>query len=299
MYLKIEDENENYRDIQPTFSRKKRLKIGTFKAELNGFKLGERFLKIIFDNALKQKVDEIYVTIFNKRQEHERLIDLMMVWGFKYWGLKTSSSGEEQVYVRDFSKTFDPINPRLTFPFFSLSTEKFIVPIYPEYHTSLFPDSILKTESPTNFTENEPHRNAIAKVYVCRSINRNLKSGDLVVFYRTGGYYQSVVTTIGIVESVITEIKDEQEFISLCRKRSVFSNNELIEHWNFNPRSRPFIVNFLYSYSFPRRINMQELIQLGIIADINSAPRGFEKISKEDFEKILKNTNTDSHIFLS
>jgi len=33
---------------------------------LNGFRLGERFLKIIFDNALKQKVEEIYVTIFEK-----------------------------------------------------------------------------------------------------------------------------------------------------------------------------------------------------------------------------------------
>jgi len=29
---------------------------------MNGFKLGERFLKIVFDNALQQKVDEIYVT---------------------------------------------------------------------------------------------------------------------------------------------------------------------------------------------------------------------------------------------
>lgn len=53
LYLKVEDENESYMDITPMFSPKKRLKIGTFKVISNGFRLGERFIKIIFDNALK------------------------------------------------------------------------------------------------------------------------------------------------------------------------------------------------------------------------------------------------------
>jgi len=75
LYLKVEDRNENYSDIEPVFTPKKRLKIGTFKVALNGFRLGERFLKIIFDNALKQKVEEIYVTIFEKRDEQKRLIN--------------------------------------------------------------------------------------------------------------------------------------------------------------------------------------------------------------------------------
>jgi predicted nucleic acid-binding protein len=75
LYLKVEGVNENYSDIEPVFKPKKRLKIGTFKVALNGFRLGERFLKIIFDNALKQKVEEIYVTIFEKRDEQKRLIN--------------------------------------------------------------------------------------------------------------------------------------------------------------------------------------------------------------------------------
>src|SRR5690606_32929802 len=69
LYLKIEEKNENYKDIQPIFQSKKRLKIGTFKVVSNGVRLGERFLKIIFDNALLNKVDEIYVSIFDKRDE--------------------------------------------------------------------------------------------------------------------------------------------------------------------------------------------------------------------------------------
>ena len=62
LYLKREGFDENYSDISPTFNRAQRLKIGTFKVLSNGFKLGERFLKIVFDNALLYRVDEIYVT---------------------------------------------------------------------------------------------------------------------------------------------------------------------------------------------------------------------------------------------
>ena len=46
----------------------RRLKVGTFKVESTGFRLGERFIKIIFDNALHRNVDEIYVTLFTDRE---------------------------------------------------------------------------------------------------------------------------------------------------------------------------------------------------------------------------------------
>lgn len=300
LYLKVEDENENYSDITPRFTHKKRLKIGTFKVVSNGVRLGERFLKIIFDHALINKVDEIYVTIFNRRPEQERLIDLLENWGFVKYGNK----GEEHVYVRDFSSSYNNENPKLTFPFFSKNANVFLNPIYPEYHTNLLPDSILKTESPDNFLESQPHRNAIRKVYVSRSWEKGLKSGDLIVFYRTkepekNAYYNSVISTIGIVEEVIFDIKDETDFILKCRKRSVFTDRELSDQWNYSQRSKPFIINFLCAYSFPKRINLAQLISFGIIKDIDSAPRGFQKITKPQFEKILMETGTDESIIVN
>jgi hypothetical protein len=78
-----------------------------------------------------------------------------------------------------------------------------------------------------DFVENEPHRNAISKVYISRSIERNLDSGDVIIFYRTGdypAYYKSVVTTISAVDSVIDNIPTEEDFIRLCRKRSAFTD---------------------------------------------------------------------------
>ena len=83
LYLKTEDENENYSHFVPPFKPAIRLKVGTFKISTSGLRLGERFLKIIFDNALKRNVDEVYVTLFeNKREEVIRLKTIMEKWGF-------------------------------------------------------------------------------------------------------------------------------------------------------------------------------------------------------------------------
>jgi hypothetical protein len=80
----------SYSDIEPRFVPKRRLKIGTFKVIANGFKLGERFLKIVFDNAMKRNVEEIYVTIFDRTEDQQRLINLMKEWGFIHHGVKHS-----------------------------------------------------------------------------------------------------------------------------------------------------------------------------------------------------------------
>jgi hypothetical protein len=183
LYLKLETESEDYSDISPVFSRKRRLKVGTFKVTLNGFKLGERFLKIIFDNAVRAKVDEIYVTIFDKRIEQQRLINLLEDYGFYKYGFKDGPSGKELVYVRDFSRRADIITPKLTYPFISGSSNVFLVPIYPDYHTELFPDSILRTESPDSFEENEPQRNAIVRFICLDHGKRDLVSGDIILFF--------------------------------------------------------------------------------------------------------------------
>ena len=300
LYLKAEGKNEDYTDIDPPLPSKRRLKIGSFKVTLNGFRLGERFLKIVFDNVLRLKVDEAYVTIFDKRIEQQRLINLLEEYGFYRHGLKKGAGGNELVYVRSCERLANRLTPKLTYPFFSTAGRVFIVPIYPEYHTELFPDSILRTESPMDFIENEPHRNAISKVYISRSIERDLHSGDVIVFYRTAdrwpAYHYSVVTTIGVVENVIDNIPTEADFIRLCRKRSVFTDNQLAKHRNFKKRCLPFMVNLLYVYSFPKRINLQRLIEIGVIPSVNDAPRGFRQISVKNLRDILMECQADESI---
>jgi predicted nucleic acid-binding protein len=288
LYLKVEEKDENYTDIIPAFAPKKRLKIGTFKVINNGFRLGERFMKIIFDNALKNRAEEIYVTIFDRRDEQKRLIDLLEQWGFTLWGKKN----DELVYTRDFTKKTDENNLTQCYPFISRSKDCYIVPIYPDYHTELLPDSILNTESPEEFIEDFPHRNCINKVYISRAMEPHPKKGDILVFYRTGGYYKSVVSTIGIAQEIRYQFKDEEDFVLYCRKSSVFPENQLREMWRYSP-NKPFVVKFIYVYSFPHRVNMKELIDLQVLSGVNDAPRGFKQITKNQFNNILKATKSD------
>ena len=305
LYIKVENREENYSDITPPFAPKKRLKIGTFKVVSTGYKLGERFLKIIFDNAISNQVDEIYVTIFDKREEQQRLVLLLQDWGFQYWGTKETSNGTENVYVRDFAKRVLE-NPRESFPYLNRNARVFLNPIWQKYHTDLFPDSYLNNESPHNYVENEPHRNALKKVYISRSHFSDLISGDVILFYRTGGYHESVISTIGVVENVIKDIKNENDFIRLCRKRSVFDDKELKKWWNYNPYNlpdhkirRPFIVNFLYIDSFPKpKVNMKRLIEIGVIPSVNDAPRGFVQIENSKFENFLKEARANESYFV-
>lgn len=299
LYLKKENPGEDYSDISPVFSRAPRLKIGTFKVVANGFKLGERFLKIVFDNALSYRVDEIYVTVFRRRSELDRLVHFLTDWGFVLYGTKSSPAAEEEVYVRDFRPHVDPVDPRKSYPYMRASAPKFIVPIYPSYHTELLPDSILKTESPADFQENKPNRNAISKVYISRSYERDLHAGDIIVFYRTAsggsGHYTSVATTLGIVQNVVDGISSLDEFLRACRLRSVFSDEELSKHWNYYPSNRPFVVNFLYAYSFPRRPNLKELLENKVIS---AAPRGFSALDDSAFTKLMEITNADKRLII-
>jgi predicted nucleic acid-binding protein len=286
LFLKVEDKPENYSEITPAFASKKRLKIGTFKVVNNGLRIGERFIKIIFDNARLYKVDDIYVTIFDKRPELLSLISLLEKFGFVYHGEKKSASGVERVYVRNFEKKPDRNNPRLTFPYISTEASVYIIPIRPEYHTNLFPDSILRTEDEDNFIEHEPHRNAISKVYVSHSLERSLVSGDVIVFYRSGGIYKGVATTIGIVEKVIIDIADENHLIEICRKRTVLTDDELRAYWNRRPGNRPFVINFLYAFSFKRRITLKEMLDRKILPNMD-AVKTINQIEWESFKQLI------------
>ena len=101
-----------------------------------------------------------------------------------------------------------------------------------------------------------------------------------------------MVTTIGEVQEIKFDFQNEDEFIVYCRKKSVYPEQSLRDMWRYS-RKKPFVVNFLYVYSFPHRINMKELIDLGVLYSVNDAPRGFRPINREQFEAILKETKSD------
>lgn len=99
--LKIEyPESEDYSEIKPMMERNRKLKISTFKVEVGGKKIGEKFMKIIFDQALFSMVDEIYVTIYDNDDKKKNLIRYFEEFGFNYYGRKNN----ELVYIKNMKK---------------------------------------------------------------------------------------------------------------------------------------------------------------------------------------------------
>ena len=117
----------------------------------------------------------------------------------------------------------------------------------------------------------------------------------MLICYRTApsgkpAYYNSVITTIAIVEEKIDEIKNEEDFLVKARKRSVFTDEYLKEFWNYNPKYRPFLIRFMSVYSFEigSRLNRKQLLDMNIISGEENELRGLKEISREQFCVILK-----------
>lgn len=296
LYLKTEGTSENYFDIEPPFPPKRRLKVGTFKVESTGFRLGERFVKIIFDNALQRKVDEIYVTLFTDRGELVALEELLYRWGFIFYGIKRNGEKEEKVLVKHLHIMLDDATPKLNYPNISHSCNKFILPIMPQYHTTLLPDSQLNSENRIDFLGREPHRYALQKVYISWASTNGAKPGDLILFYRMGAYgenkkYKSVVSTIAIVDEIIENICSEDELLSLCQNRSVFTVDELKEFWSKH-RYNLKILKFIFVKSLTKRLTLGYLWEHDIIA-APGGPRPFTAITDAQFDMIVQDSETE------
>ena len=169
------------------------------------------------------------------------------------------------------------------------------MPIYPQYHTSLLPDSKLANENIVNFLGYEPHRYALQKVYVSWASTNGAKPGDLILFYRMGEpheskRYKSVVTTVAMVDEIIENIRSEEEFLALCQNRSVFTVEELKSFWQRNRYSIK-VLKFVFVKSFTKRITLGELWDLGIVQAPNG-PRSFSRITDDQFNTLLNVSGT-------
>ena len=92
LYLKVEENIVD--DVIPAIIANKILKVGTFKIDAHGTKMGEQFIKIIMDYAVNEDVDVCYVTIYEK---HDSLINLVQQYGFEQYGIKGSGIYKENL----------------------------------------------------------------------------------------------------------------------------------------------------------------------------------------------------------
>lgn len=249
-------------DVNPPINIPALMKVGTFKINAHGTRLGERFVKKMFDCAMSARIPLAYITVF---PEHLGLISLLERYGFNLYGFKETPNGREAVYLKSFYQLVN--DPCLDFPILNaIGKRKWLLAIKPDFHSRLFPDSLLKTESP-NIVEDLSYANSIHKIYISFAPNaQDIQRGDVVAIYRTAeegkpAEYNSVVSSLCLVEEVRPRhtFISEQDFVNYCIQHSVFSEPEL-RQW-FKRGANVTTIRMTYNIALPKRPNRRTLAE--------------------------------------
>ena len=296
LYLKIENPVDNT-DISPVLDvNVPWLKIGTLKINAHGTKLGERFIKKIFDFAVSNNIYNIYVTAFEKQAP---LIKLLERYGFTKHGKKI----DEIVLAKNisFSRQTLKNNILLDYPAVDATCNKYLLSILPKYHTGMFSDSILKTEN-YDILKDMSESNSIHKVYIANMSGvEQLKRGDCILIYRTKdkdaqtANYSSVATSLCVVEEYreLSSFDKLSDFISYCKPHNIFTNDELKSI--FIHKTYTKIIKMTYNISFKKRVILDTIRK---IVGHEEKYWGFVKLTDEAFFAILKEGSVNDSIII-
>ena len=284
LYLKIEKNIVD--DVEPNIIANRILKVGTFKIDAHGTKMGEQFIKIITDYAIDANADVCYATIYEK---HTNLIELVQEFGFEFFGVKLHGEYKENVYVKQMRRITGDINK--DFPLVNIGgAKKYLLSIYPKYHSRMFPDSILTTEN-KNIITDVSYTNSIHKIYVCSMDEvRNLKYGDIVVIYRTremgrSAEYTAVATSICVLEDIKeqSEFNSFEEFFEYVNKYNLFDRSDL--RFLYNKRNC-IAIKMTYNIALKKKIVRHNLIEeIGLD---RAQYWGFFELTDDQFENIVQ-----------
>lgn len=295
LYLKIEEGAIN--DTTPPLPPAKRIKVGTLKINAHGTKLGERFIKKIFDHAIYEGVKEIYLTVF---EHHQGLLGLLERYGFQRRAQKTTQNGTELVLVRNLLGNY--VDVVTSYPQLRLDQERaFLLSLRPEWHTRLLPDSILNNED-SDIVQDISHTNSIHKVYLAAMDGMQaLRRGDVLLIYRTSdgqgaAHYRSVATSVCVLEEYrsIHSFASLTEFLNYCRPYSVFSETELQGFWA--RKKYPHVIRFTYNIALKKRVTRGTMIEE---VGLNSgAYWGFLPLTQQQFIEITRRGNIDESLIV-
>jgi len=275
LIYKFEDEQI---DITPPLPPKKRLKIATLKVTHLGNKIGELLLKISFDLAISEGCDEIFLTHFT--EENDRLVELITEFGFAKAGVNPRG---EEIYVKKLMPEpsdlagLPPIEIfKRFYPSFydGVSVKKWIIPIQPEFHTRLFTDyGVRQTMLFEHAGEFVIEGNTIKKAYLSHSRIRQLKTGDIVLFYRSKD--DQALTSLGVIEEVRTGLTKTDEIILAVGKRTVYTHDEI----EASPKPLTVIL-FRHHFHMKNPVKLATLLESGIF---NGPPQSIMQMNDENY----------------
>ena len=258
------------------------LKLATFKVDddFRGGKIGELLLKKAFSHAVANGYPAVYLT-FHSDQTY--LPVFLKDFGFQTSEKKTKLG--EHIYFKTFQKPrkdeprVSPVDFHIKYsPYYyaSEATEKYVIPIIPQYHSLLFPEMADQLSLPFTTTGNIPG-NTLKKVYICNSNKKALAPGSIIFFYSSRT--RMALTTIGIVEET-TRTSDFHEAIRKLGKRSVYDIKEI----ETIVKNEALIIDFRFVTHLKKMIPLSELKKRAVL---KAAPVSIVNISQDSYKNLL------------
>lgn len=291
LVYKLEDEPI---DAIPKITRKKRIKLSTFKVAQFGYKIGELFIKLSIDIAISNGVSEVYLTHFIRPDD--RLVELITEYGFRHVG---RNSRGEAIYIKELfpdpteSKGLSAFDTtKLYYPSYydGPAVKKFVVPIRPQYHSRLFTNykdrQIELAESAGYFIV---EGNTIRKAYICNSRIKRIAQGDLILFYVS---QRRQLISVGVVEAVFGGLQNYRDIIKLVGKRTVYSVNEI----QSIARKPSLVILFWQYWHLPQPLSYLRLKGMGIL---KGPPLSIMQISEKDYSLIKEAGDIDERFTIN
>ena len=260
----------------------KTLKLCSFKVadQFRGLALGELLLRSAYSHARANSYKWIYLTAFAEKQEF--LLAFLEEFGFEQlpernkngevlmakpvgWQMGLPKHQEPTCFLRRYGP----------FSFKRDDVSAFIVPIQPEYHFYLFPDTEAQQDLfPGRFS----FGNSLRKAYLCNASIRFVRPGDVVFFYKSGGH--GTIEVVGIVEDslVSSEAADVAAFVG---KRTVYRYEEIEK---LAGKREVLSLLFLTVRTNGVAVGIDELVEHKVIL---AAPQSIQSIPKEAYSWLL------------
>jgi ribosomal protein S18 acetylase RimI-like enzyme/rRNA-processing protein FCF1 len=278
----IRKDNEPRAEADATLPGNKILKVSTFKVkeEYRGEKFGEHLLKLTLWYAQINRYDLVYLTAFKEQQAV--LVDLLCQYGFNETGVKAVG---ETIFEKQLRRgPAEPLSLPLSddyaqYPCFREDdkVQVLCVPIQPRWYRILFPENAPEPMLLAGRHQADGERipgNTIRKVYLCKAQMRNVRPGDVLLFYLSGNEIGSGhVRTVGIVESY-REIRDPKDLLRATGRRSVYTADEQIAMVKNSPVK---VLDFLVTG------HLKDPIPLGLLqakGALNGVPQSMRTLNK-------------------
>ncbi len=255
------------------------LKVGD---DALGLKLGELYINLMFQLAIHQNINFVYVTTYDKQHV---LIHLLEKFGFKKHDVILNKVGiRENVFVKSLDrKDQNSMNHLSLHPFFRLNCCKYVLPIRPDFYRTLFKDGNLREPSlfdNEDYGLQEIQGNTIIKAYISKSPRLDMNPGDLLFFYSSEKYKS--IEPVGVLLEH-KRINNFEELWTLVKSKTVYEQ-ETLKKWLADSKYLTVTIFRLAQYLTPV-VGFKEIKQM---ESFSNKFQTITKLIENDFDKFIK-----------